>query len=497
MSVVSQGPLIVRNPATGEEIGRIEPTSPASVDSVVQRARRAQAAWRETSWPERRAWLERWAGRLAREAGDWAEAIVAEVGKPRGEAMAEVATSLDAIRWTVRRGGRSLAGERLGAGHQRWLLIPPASVGYRPFGVIGILGTWNYPLFLNAPAIAQALAAGNAVVWKPSELAPLAGQRLQRSLEASGLPEGLVAAVFGGPEVGKALIGSELDKGMFTGGIENGRRVLGDLARRGLPGMAELSGFDPAIVLPDARPEAVLRPLAWAAFVGAGQTCVAVKRLYVVGDPHPWAAALADAARSLRLGDPRSSAIDVGPLISSEARDRFDHRVRAAVSAGARVLTGGEPRPGPGWFYPPTVLLADSADPEAALEGVFGPVVLVRGMAEAGAAVAAANSSRFGLAASVWGRDLRVARAVASRLEAGIVTINDAVLPTGHASAPFGGVKASGFGRIKGVHGLREFVQPQAVQARRHRGLRPQCFPYSAPLERLLRWYIRIFHRTV
>ncbi|MBV8555953.1 MAG: aldehyde dehydrogenase family protein, partial [Planctomycetaceae bacterium] len=283
-------------------------------------------------------------------------------------------------------------------------------------------------------------------------------------------------------------------KGMFTGGIGNGRRVLEALASRGIPALAELSGFDPAVVLPDAPRDATLRALTWGAFVGSGQTCVAVKRVYVVGDPDPWAEGLAESARRLRVGDPGAADVDLGPMISAAARDRFDATVRAAVEAGARVLAGGMPAAGPGWFYPPTVLLADTPEPESRLAGAFGPVMLVRGFPDPDAAVAAANSGIYALAASVWGRDLRAARDIARRTEAGTVTINEAVAPTGHAAAPFGGMKASGFGRTHGVLGLREFTQPQVVFTRRPRSFRPQLFPYSPRLERALSWYRRIFH---
>jgi acyl-CoA reductase-like NAD-dependent aldehyde dehydrogenase len=496
MATVSEPILIVRNPATGEELGRIEPTRADQVDQVVEGVRRAQASWRRSAWGTRREWLERWGARLAAEADAWADAIVAEVGKPRGEALAEVVMSVEAIRWTARHGGRVLAGERLGAGRQRWLLIPPARVAYQPVGVIGMIGTWNYPIYLNAPAIAQAVAAGNGVVWKPSELASLIGRRLQQSLEATGLPEGLVARVAGGPEVGRALVESAIDKGMFTGGIENGRRVIGELGRRGVPALAELSGFDAAIVLPDAHRPSTVRALTWGAFVGSGQACVAVKRVYVVGDAQPWAAALAEAAGALRIGDPARPDVDLGPLISTAARDRFAAYVQAAIDAGARVLTGQQAVPGPGGFVRPTVLLADSTAPESALEGVFGPVVVVRGVPDADSAVEAANAGRFGLSASVWSRNVRVARALGERLEVGVVTVNDAVAPTGHASAPFGGARASGFGRIKGSHGLLEFVQAQTQLVRGHRRPRPQCFPYSRRMERLLSAYLRLFHRS-
>jgi acyl-CoA reductase-like NAD-dependent aldehyde dehydrogenase len=495
MSTATADVLIARNPATGEVIGQVARTAPEAVAAIVARARAAQLAWGETPWRTRRQLIERCRRVLAEEAEVWSTAIEAEVGKPRGEALAvDVMASLDAIGWTVRHGGRALADRRLGPGWQRFLGIKPAGVRSRPYGVIGMIGTWNYPLFLNAPPLLQAVAAGNAVVWKPSEFAILAGARLHQALERAGLPDGLVATVFGGPDVGAALVAAPIDKGMFTGGIENGRRVLSDLAERGIPALAELSGFDPAIVLAGAPRDATIRALTWGAFVGSGQTCVAVKRVYVVGDAAPWAEALAAEARGLRVGNPAAGPVDCGPLISESARARFHRTIQAAIDAGAQRLTGGTLLPGPGWFYPPTVLQADAPGPESVLAGAFGPVVLVRGVASVDAAVAAANAGPFGLAASVWGRDLRAARDVARRLEAGMVAVNEAVTPSAHAAAPFGGIKASGFGRNKGAFGLAEFTVPQTLHVRRPGGFRPHLFPYTGRIERLLALYRRVFH---
>ncbi len=181
MSLTQSDVLIARNPATGAELGRVSVTPPETVDGLVQQARAAQIRWAETSWPERREVLRRLWTVLARDADAWADALTAEVGKPRSEAMLEVVAALDAVRWTVQHAGKALADRRIGHGWQRWMMLPPAWLRWRPLGVIGLIGTWNYPLLLTAPAIAQALAAGNAVVWKPSELAPLAGERLQRA----------------------------------------------------------------------------------------------------------------------------------------------------------------------------------------------------------------------------------------------------------------------------------------------------------------------------
>jgi acyl-CoA reductase-like NAD-dependent aldehyde dehydrogenase len=489
--------LVARNPATGAEIGRVPVTPPEDVAAIIERARAAQAGWAATPWKRRREVLDRWRRILSRDADAWTDLIASEIGKPRTEAMGgDVVSTLDAIRWTVRNAGAAMAERRIGAAWQRMLLMPGGRCRWVPYGVIGMIGTWNYPLFLNAPPIAQALAAGNAVVWKASELAALCGARMGESLREAEVPEGLVAVVQGGPEAGRAVVESSIDKAMFTGGVENGRRVLAALGARGIPALAELSGFDPAIILPDAPRDSTVRALTWAAFVGCGQTCVAVKRVYVVGDPAPWIEAIVAAATSLRVGNPAAAGVDLGPMISVAARDRLRSMIAAAVGAGARVCTGGEPVGEAGAFLSPAVLEASSSEAEDRLAGVFGPVVVVRSFADEGAAVAAANHGPFALAASVWSRDRRHAEMVARRLQAGMVTINDAVTPTAHASAPFGGGKASGYGRTKGPIGLREFAQPQVVFARSPGGFRPQLFPYDAMplLGRFFAVYRRIFH---
>lgn len=483
------------NPATGETIGSTPSTPEDAVRRAVADAKRAQVAWADTPWRDRKPILRRFWSILARDAESWADAIRREIGKPFGEAMGEVVSSLDAVRWTVKKASRALADEQIRPGWQRALLIPSARLRWRPYGIIGIIGTWNYPLFLNAPAIAQALAAGNGVVWKPSELALLVGRKLQQSLDEAGVPAGLVSAVYGGGEVGQALLEAGIDKGAFTGGVENGRRVLAALGTQGIPAIAELSGFDPAIVLPDAPLEPTVRALTWSAFVGAGQTCIAVKRVYVVGSAERWAEALADSARALRVGDPASNAVDVGPMISESARSRFDQTIRETVTAGARVLAGGAPQSGRGWFYPPTVLLAESPAPEARLAGCFGPVVIVRAVPDIDAAVDAANSAGYGLAASVWGRDRPLAKSVAAKICAGMVAVNDAVTTSAHAAAPFGGTGRSGFGRVRGVIGLREFAQPQVTHVRGPGGFRPHLYPYSDRLRQILSVYRRFFHR--
>jgi acyl-CoA reductase-like NAD-dependent aldehyde dehydrogenase len=475
----------------------LTPTPPGDVAATVARARSAQPAWAAQPLRDRIAVVDAWYRRLAADADAWTDRLVREIGKPRPEALGEVLSNLDQMRWIRDNARRVLADTRLPRGRQILQMVPPAWLTWQPLGVIGIIGTWNYPLYLNAPAIAAALVAGNAVVWKPSELAPACGSDLQSSLDGLLPDPALVQAVQGAGDVGAALSASAIDKGHFTGGVPVGRRFLSDLAARGIPAVAELSGFDPAIIRADASLSRTIPPVAWAAFIGAGQTCVAIKRVYVVGDPAPWATALADRARSLRLGDPaQPDDVDMGPLISPQARDRFDAYVQKAIAAGARVLAGGAPVPDSTRLYPPTVLLANPGHtaPEQALAGCFGPIIIVRGVTSDDEAVAAANASDFGLAASVWGRDRRAAESVARRLQAGMVAVNEAVTPLAHAAAPFGGVKASGYGRVHGDIGLRECASPQVIHIRRAGGFRPQVHPYAPRSARLLRTIVRWFH---
>ncbi|HEX8204323.1 MAG TPA: aldehyde dehydrogenase family protein, partial [Isosphaeraceae bacterium] len=198
MAIAASDVLIARNPATGAELGRVPATPPEAVAEAVARARGAQEGWGETSWRHRQRVLRRWWAALTRRSDDLAEGLRREIGKPAIEALGEVVSTLDGVRWTVLRAGRALADERIGPGWQRWMLMPAARLRWRPFGVVGMIGTWNYPLFLNVPTIAAALAAGNAVVWKPSEWGVLTGRALEESLEEAEVPAGLVATVYGG-----------------------------------------------------------------------------------------------------------------------------------------------------------------------------------------------------------------------------------------------------------------------------------------------------------
>jgi succinate-semialdehyde dehydrogenase / glutarate-semialdehyde dehydrogenase len=486
--------IVSRNPATGAELAQIESDSPDLVARLVESMREGVGFTRlgHQRWSHLDP-LRNWYRVLITRAEELADAVSSEIGKPRVEAMAtEILPTLDMLQWTIRNAHRAFATQRVGTWWQR-PIRGDARITWQSHGLIGILGAWNYPILLNAPLIASAIAAGNSVVWKPSEFSAFTGQLLQDTIKQAGLHD-RVRIVQGGPEVGRALAESNVAKIWFTGGITGGRAVLEAAARRGASVVAELSGFDPAIVLPDAPLKPTADALCWSAFVGCGQTCTSVKRIYVLGDARPLAEEIASRASALRVGDPSRGATDMGPMISEDARSRFHQQISAAIASGATLLHGGQSIPGPGWFYLPTVLLATDDRPERDLVGCFGPVVIVRGVRDEAHAIAAANDCPYALTASVWGRDRRKLNTIAQQLDAPAVGINEAVTFFAHPSAPIGGRKASGHGRVHGIEGLREFATPTAIVTRRFRALRPQLFPYSNRFASLIDKYRRLIH---
>src|SRR6478736_9033192 len=441
--------LRVVNPATLEQVGAVAATDPADVPRLVAEARAAQAAWAETPVERRAAVLARAAEIVVEQADEIADTVVAETGKPRVEAFtSELFPALDSLSWLARRAPKVLAPERLRRS-QPHLLHKRAWLTYEPLGVVGVIAPWNFPLAIPFTQTAYALAAGNAVVLKPSELTPLTAQHVERVLRAAGLPAGVLQVAHGGAEVGAAVVVGGVDKVLFTGSAEAARVVAAAAGERLVPVTLELGGKDPMLVLDDADLARAVGGALWASFLNCGQVCSGVERIYVESALYePFVEELARRARGLRLGD------DVGPLISEAARERVARLVADAVDRGAQVHAGGTAPERTGWFYEPTVLSGVDRDARLEREEIFGPVVSVARVNGEHDAVAAANDSAFALGASVWTRDAARARRVASRLRAGSVWHNDHAYSYATAQASWGGRGGSGFGRTHSKHGL-------------------------------------------
>ena len=407
-----------------------------------------------------------------------AETISAETGRPLVEAYTlDVLLAVEHLVWLAREAERVLAPERLRLG-VAYLAHKRARVVYEPLGVIAAITPWNIPLAIPLTQAATAVAAGNGVVLKPSELTPLTGAWVEQLFAEAGAPDGLVGVVQGAGEIGDALVRAPgVAKIVFSGSASTGRVVAQAAAEQLRPVTLELGGKDPMLVFTDADLERAVAGAAFGAFANCGQVCVGVERIYVQRDLYDrFVDALGRRANELRIGD------DVGPLISERQRAHVEDLVAEALERGARARVGAHRARTelPGWFYEPTVLEQVPAEARVEREEVFGPVATVAAFDNEDDAVRLANGSPFGLGASVWTRDSARARRVASRLAAGMVWTNDVGYSYGAGSAPWGGVKGSGFGRTHGKHGLYEFSNVKFVDADTGRVRVPWWYPYDA-----------------
>jgi acyl-CoA reductase-like NAD-dependent aldehyde dehydrogenase len=482
------------DPATGRILAQFEKTSPAAVPEILARARAAQAAWCAVPIEKRCSQLLVLRDRLMASRNELADAIVAESGKPRVEALfADIFVSLDTAQYFSKHGGRLLRSERV-PHHSSAAKAKSGRILYDPVGVIGVISSWNYPLAIPLSQIIPAVAAGDAVVCKTSDFTPHCGALIEKLFVDPGFPKNLVTVIQGGGEVGQALIDAAPDKVMFTGSVSTGRRVAEACARKLIPSVLELGGKDAMIVLADANLDVAASAAVWGSYTNCGQVCLSVERLFVEqAIEEKFLSLCVEKTKKLRLGAGCDPASDVGPLIRPQQVQRMSGLVSDAVARGARVLCGGEPRPdlGPN-FFEPTVMARVNSSMKLFQEETFGPILAVQSVENADAAVAVANDSPFALAASVWTTDAERGQAIASRIRAGAVMVNDAISYFGIAEAPHGGCGISGWGRTHGKAGLLEMVQPKYIDVDWLPGReKPWWYRYGSDLERAADAFLR------
>ena len=483
--------LEVHDPATGEVIGSHPVSGPEEVQRAVSRAREAAAWWGALGPSGRRPLLDRWRAALARRMPELAEVVAQETGKPHGDALLEVALAVDHLAWATRNAGRVLGRRPVGPG--LLMVNQAATVEYLPLGVIGVIGPWNYPAFTPMGSIAYALAAGNTVVFKPSELTPGTGTWLADSLREAVPGRDLLQVVVGHGETGAALCRAGVDKVAFTGSPRTARRVMAACAETLTPVLVEAGGKDALLVDEDADVEAAADAAAWGAFANAGQTCTGIERVYVHEKVHDdFLASLADRARRVHAG--RASGDLLGPMTLPSQVDVARRHIEDALARGGRAVVGGAEAVGER-FVQPTVLTDVPQDSTAITEETFAPTVTVTRVRDMEEAVELANATAYGLGSAVF--SAARGEELARRLRSGMTAVNAVVSFAAVPALPFGGVGESGFGRIHGEDGLKEFTYAKAVARQRFRPALPlSSFSRTRRHEETLTRVVGLLHGT-
>ncbi|MDP9228874.1 MAG: aldehyde dehydrogenase family protein, partial [Actinomycetota bacterium] len=416
-----------------------------------------------------------------------ADTMQAETGKVRAEAAGEMIYVADLINFYGKKAERFI-GEHKVAAHSPPMKLKRLRVQYRPYPLVGVISPWNFPLILSLGDAIPALQAGAAVVVKPSEITPIGlGEIVAAWKREIGGPD-VLDVVNGGGETGSALV-DEADFVQFTGSDRTARKVLARAAQTLTPVSAELGGKDPMIVLGSADVEKAANAATWGSFANAGQICMSVERLYVEEPVYDeFLARFTDQVGRLKQGmDGRDYGQDIGAMTFPPQTAIVEEHVEDARSRGARILTGGERRPGDGDWYPPTVITEVDHSMKVMVDESFGPVVGVMKVRDTEEAVRLANDSRYGLTAYVFGRT-REAEAVARRLEVGAACVNDVLVNFLACDVPMGGWKDSGIGFRHGEYGIKKFVRPESLVITRFgRKREPLYFPYTKQRRALLR----------
>jgi succinate-semialdehyde dehydrogenase/glutarate-semialdehyde dehydrogenase len=488
--------LIKVDPATGEEIGRVPLLDEADVAAAVERARAAQPAWGRLSYHERARFILRAREVVLEQLEEIAKLISRETGKPVTEAIAmEIVPTLDLMHYFADHTKEILKRRRVGLGQYNFM-ARTSYIVYRPLGVVGIISPWNFPWATPLDEVVMALMAGNAVVVKPSELTPFTALRIADVFKQAQLPEGLLQIVTGDGSTGAALVEAGVNKIMFTGSVNTGKRVAETAAKHLTPVVLELGGKDPMVVFEDANLENAARAAIWGAFCNSGQACASIERCYVHESiAGKFVDLVIKETKLLKQDDPSSGDIDVGAMTNERQLKIVEDHVSDAIERGAEVRTGGhrlnESR---GWFHEPTVVTGVDHSMKVMRDETFGPVLPIMTFKTDEEAVLLANDSIYGLTASVFTGNLERGKRIAEQIDAGTVMINEVVYTHAVAQTPWGGVKQSGYGRTHGSLGLLELVSAQHIHVNAMPGLADVWwFPYSRRAGELFRDFARRF----
>jgi acyl-CoA reductase-like NAD-dependent aldehyde dehydrogenase len=492
--------IAVENPATGEVIGHVPDMTAAEVAELARRARAAQPAWEAMGFDGRGRVLKRMQRWMMDNADRVIDTICSETGKTYEDAqIAELFYGAAAFGFWADKAPRYLADERIRSS-SIFVKGKRLVLRYRPLGLVGVIGPWNYPLTNSFGDCIPALAAGNAVILKPSEITPLTSLLLAEGLASCGLPDDVFAVATGRGATGAAVL-DEVDMIMFTGSTTTGRKVAVRAAERLIPASLELGGKDPMIVLADANIERAANHAAYWSMFNCGQTCISIERCYVEAPIYDdFVARVTAKVRAIRQGIPAGpGSVDVGSLTFPPQVETVEHHVQEALEHGAKAVTGGHRGRTDGYWFEPTVLIDVDHDMACMREETFGPTLPIMKVADAEEAIMLANDSEYGLSAAVFSRDLKRAEAVARRVNSGAVTINDALVNYTALELPMGGAKpGSGVGYRHGPGGIRKYCRQQSLLISRFNPRRDvHMYPYKARRTRLIGRLVAALNRGI
>ena len=458
---VQQQTFEVHNPANGDVVGVYPVHSEADVRAAVERAREAAAWWSALPYRERAQYLTTWRAVVTRRMAQLADVVHKEMGKPHSDAMLEIVLAIDHLAWATKHARKELGPRRVSSG--MLMANQAATVEYHPLGVIGVIGPWNYPVFTPMGSVIYALAAGNAVVFKPSEYAPGVGTWLADSFAEVCPDHPVLQVVTGFGETGSALCRSGVNKVAFTGSTATGRKVMATCAETLTPVVIEAGGKDALLVDEDADVEAAADAAVWGGMSNAGQTCIGVERVYVHEKVYDrFLSLVVEKTRELRAD--ADVAAKIGPITMPSQVGIIRAHIEDALARGGRAVVGGADAVGER-FVQPTVLVDVPEDSTAVTEETFGPTLTVKKVASMEEAVRLTNATRYGLGATVFSG--RRGTELARRIRSGMTAVNSVISFAAIPSLPFGGVGDSGFGRIHGADGLREFTYAKAIARQR------------------------------
>ena len=455
METITTSSFDSHNPVDGTVLGSYPNTSAADVNAAVARARAASLAWQALGFRGRRKVLLKWASLITKQVDEIAEIVRAETGKPVSDATLEATLALGHLAWAAKHAESVLAKQHRPSGLLMFNM--KTNVTRVPMGVVGVIGPWNYPIFTPMGSIAYALAAGNTVVFKPSEFTPGVGRWLADSFANIAPFADIFTCVTGLPETGKALTESAVDKVSFTGSTRTAKKVAAACAERMVPVVLECGGKDPVLVAADADIDRAAEYALWSAMSNAGQTCIGAERVYVVNEvADKFITKITELAKEIHPGKDGN----YGPATMPSQLKVIQGHIDDAAAKGAKFVIGGvDSVKAP--FVEPVIMVDVPENSTAVTEETFGPTLVINRTTDMAEAIRLANATRYGLAASVWSK--RNGEKIAAQLQCGLVSVNSVIAFAAIASVPFGGVKESGYGRIHGPEGLLEFTYPRTV----------------------------------